>query len=59
MLAQTARNFAQTEGTMENTFNNLQRMQVLLAQMNQHQRTSEESLKHLPEVGEQICDMQR
>lgn len=59
MLAQTARNFAQTEGTMENTFNNLQKMQVLLAQLNQHEKSIDDSVHHLPDVQEQIRDMQR
>lgn len=59
MLAQTARNFSQTESTMENTFNNLQKLQVLLAQMNQSEKSIEESVKHLPDVREQIRDMQR
>ncbi len=59
MIAQTARNFAQTEGTMENSFNNLQKLQVLLAQLNQHQRGIAESVRNMPEVQEQIRDMQR
>merc|ERR1712021_133520 len=59
MLAQTARNFSQTESTMENTFNNLQEMQVLMAQMNQNQRSIEDSVERLPDVREQVRDMQR
>merc|ERR1711971_1312593 len=59
MLAQTARNFSQTESTMENTSNNLQEMQVLMAQMNQSQRSIEESVERLPDVREQVRDMQR
>merc|ERR1711997_908970 len=59
MLAQTARNFSQTESTMENTFNNLQEMQVLMAQMNQNERSIDESLERLPDVREQVRDMQR
>ena len=59
MLAQTARNFAQTEGTMENTFNNLQKMQVLLAQLNQHEKSIDESAHKISDVREQIRDMQR
>ena len=59
MLAQTARNFSQTESTMENTFNNLQEMQVLMAQINQNQRSIEDSVERLPDVREQVRDMQR
>ena len=59
MLAQTARNFCQTETTMENTFNNLQKMQVLMAQLNQNENSIDNSLRHLPDVQEQIRDMQR
>ena len=59
MLAQTARNFCQTETTMENTFNNLQKMQVLMAQLNQQENSMDDNLRHLPDIREQIRDMQR
>ena len=59
MLMQTAKNFSQAESTMENTFNNLQKMQVLMAQLNQSQISIENSVSKLPEVQEQIRDMQR
>lgn len=59
MLAQTAKNFCQAESTMENTFNNLQKMQVLMAHLNQHESHVEASVKKLPDVQEQIRDMQR
>ena len=59
MLAQTARNFCQTETTMENTFNNLQKMQVLMAQLNQQENSIDNNLRHLPDIREQIRDMQR
>ena len=59
MLAQTARNFCQTESTMENTFNNLQKMQVLMAQLNQQDSSVNDSLRHLSDCKEQIQDMQR
>ena len=59
MLVQTARNFSQAETTMENTFNNLQKMQVIMAQLNQHERSINNSVHHLPDVREQIRDMQR
>ncbi len=59
LLAQTSKNFAQTEATMENSFNNLQKMQVTLAQLNQQEQGVSSSLEKLQEVREQIRDMQR
>ncbi len=44
---------------MENTFNNLQRSQVLLAQLNHQQVQVSNELSQLEEVQEQIRDMQR
>jgi ribosomal protein S1 len=59
MLTQTAKNFSQAESTMENSFNNLQKMQVLLAQLNQQEQSIRNSVKQLPDVREQVRDMQR
>ncbi len=59
VVSQSARSFCQSESTMENTFNNLQRSQVLLAQLNHQQAQTEKSLQGLHEVQEQIRDMQR
>ena len=59
IIMQTAKNFSQAEGTMENTFNNLQKMQVVMAQLNQSQISVDSSVSKLPEVQEQIRDMQR
>lgn len=44
---------------MENTFNNLQRSQVLLAQLSRQQAQVVKDLSGLAEVQEQIRDMQR
>jgi hypothetical protein len=44
---------------MENSFNNLQKMQVLLAQLNQQEQSIRNSVKQLPDVREQVRDMQR
>ena len=59
MIQQSAKHFCQTESTMENSFNNLQKMQVLLAQMSHQQQTIKSSIKSIEEVQEQIRDMQR
>ena len=59
MLQQSAKHFCQAESTMENSFNNLQRMQVLLAQMAHQQQTIKTSMDNVEEVKEQIRDMQR
>ena len=59
ILHQTAKQFCQTESTMENSFNNLQRMQVLLAQMAHQQQTIKDNATKIDGVQEQIRDMQR
>lgn len=59
MLAHSTKNFCQTEGTMESSFNHLQKMQVILAQLNQQEQTVRNSIEKLSEVQEQIRDMQR
>jgi len=59
MLQQSAKHFCQAEATMENSFNNLQRMQVLLAQMSHQQQTIKTSIQNVEDVKEQIRDMQR
>merc|ERR1712029_125162 len=59
ILTTSAKQLAQTEPAMENSFNNLQRMQVLLAQMAHSQANVEDNLKRVEGVGEQIRDMQR
>ena len=59
MLQQSAKHFCQAESTMENSFNNLQKMQVLLAQMSYQQQTIKASINSIEEVQEQIRDMQR
>ncbi len=56
---QSSKSFCQTESTMENTFNNLQRSQVLLAQLSRQQAQVVKDLSGLAEVQEQIRDMQR
>ncbi|TRY63358.1 hypothetical protein TCAL_02104 [Tigriopus californicus] len=59
MLGQSAKNFAQAEGTMEHSGGNLQKMQLLLAQMHQQEDQIRRQFRHLPEIDEQIKDMQR
>jgi len=59
ILTNSAKQLCQTESAMENSFNNLQRMQVLLAQIAHAQSSIEENLKKVDEVQEQINDMQR
>ena len=59
MIQQSAKHFCQTESTMENSFNNLQKMQVLLAQMSHQQQTVKASIHQVEDVHEQIRDMQR
>jgi hypothetical protein len=59
MLAATAKNFCQTEATMESSFNNLQKMQVLLAQLNYQEEAIERGLEKTTHVKELIADMQR
>ena len=59
MIQQSAKQFCQAESTMENSFNNLQKMQVLLAQMSHQQQTIKASINNIDEVHEQIRAMQR
>ena len=59
MLTHTSKSFAQTESTMENSFNNLQKMQVLMAQLNHQQETAAKHMEKVAEVHELIRDMQR
>lgn len=59
MIQQSAKQFCQAESTMENSFNNLQKMQVLLAQMSHQQQTIKASIDNIDEVHEQIRAMQR
>ena len=59
ILMQTCKNFSSAESTMENTFNNLQKMQVLMAQIQHNQLAVESSISKLPEVSEQISMMRR
>ena len=59
MIQQSAKQFCQAESTMENSFNNLQKMQVLLAQMSYQQQTIKTSIESMEEVKEQVRDMQR
>ena len=59
MLTQSAKNLAHTEATMDNTFNNLQRMQVLTAQLSLQQDQIKTKLEGTDEVKRQIQDMQR
>ena len=59
ILTQTTKSFVQTESTMENSFNNLQKMQVLMAQLNHQHETVVKNMEKVTEVHEQIRDMQR
>ena len=60
MLSQSSRNFAQTEPVTENTFANLQRMQVIAAQLSQQGEQIKTVLeKDVQQVDDQIQDMQR
>ena len=59
LLTQTAKHFCQTENTMENSFDNLQRAQVLLAQLNHSNEVVFKALEGAAEAQELIKDMQR
>ena len=59
MLQTTARNFCQTESTMDNTLRNLQRLQVVSAQTAYQQNEMAKGLEMVAHVNEQINDMQR
>ena len=59
MLQATARNFCQTESTMDNTLCNLQKLQVVSAQTAYQQNEVAKGLEMAAHVNEQINDMQR
>lgn len=59
ILGQTVRNFANTEGTIVNTEQNLAKLQVIVAQLQQQQQSVETSCEKISQVREQVRDMQR
>ncbi len=59
MLQATAKNFCQAEATIDNTMANLQRMQVLAAQLAYQQDKIGKAMEKTTQVKEQINDMQR
>lgn len=59
ILGQTVRNFANTEATIVNTEQNLAKLQVIVAQLQQQQQSVETSCEKISQVREQVRDMQR
>ena len=59
ILSQTAKQFCHSESVMENSFNNLQKSQVLMAQLAYQQEQIKTNLEKVAEINEQIRDMQR
>ena len=57
--AAAARSLCQAEAVMENSFNNLQKAQVLMAQLNYQHGMVAAGMDRLEGVREQIRDMQR
>jgi len=59
ILAQTTKNFCNTESSISNTQSNLERMQVLVAQLSQQQESVETTCDKITQVKEQVRDLQR
>jgi len=59
ILAQTTKNFCNTENAISNTQANLERMQVLIAQLAQQQEAVEGTCDKITQVKEQVRDLQR
>ncbi|CAH0556499.1 unnamed protein product [Brassicogethes aeneus] len=59
ILMHSARNFAALEQSMENTENNLKKMQLLCVHLGYQQDSMIKSATQLEEVKEQVCAMQR
>jgi hypothetical protein len=59
ILSHTTKQFCQAESVMDNSFNNLQKTQVLMAQLAYQQEQVKNHLEKVAEVNEQIRDMQR
>jgi len=59
ILQQTVKNFSSCEGAVANTESNLSKLQVVLAQLQNQQKTVETSCDKISQVREQVRDMQR
>lgn len=59
ILMHSARNFAAQEQAMDNTENNLKKMQLLCVHLGYQQDSMIKSAMQLEEVKEQVCAMQR
>lgn len=55
----SARNFAVLEQTMENSENNLKKMELLCVHLGYQHDSIIKSVQQLEEVKEQVCAMQR
>ncbi|CAH1995789.1 unnamed protein product [Acanthoscelides obtectus] len=59
ILMHSTRNFAVQEQAIENSLNNLKRMQLLCTHLGYQQSAMLKSAQQLEEVKEQVCAMQR
>jgi len=59
ILQQTVKNFSSCEGAISNTDSNLEKLQVIVAQLQNQQQTVEVSCDKISQVREQVRDMQR
>jgi len=59
ILQQTEKNFSSCESAVVNTESNLERLQLVLAQLQSQQQTVELSCDKISQVREQVRDMQR
>jgi len=59
ILQQTVKNLGNCETALENTENNLEKLQVILAQLNSQHKSIETSCDKISQVREQVRDMQR
>jgi len=59
ILGQTVKNFAAVESTVISTENNIAKLQVLTAQLEQQEQQVSASCEKLGQVREQVQDMQR
>jgi len=59
ILQQTVKNFTSCEGAIANTDSNLEKLQVVLAQLQSNQKNIELTCDKISQVREQVRDMQR
>ena len=59
ILQQTVKNLTSCEGAIENTEANINKLQVVLAQLQSQHKSVETSCDKISQVREQVRDMQR